>query len=308
MPVTKKYPWLLGSDMPFIDIKKYLQTQVCHNDVYYYPNPGNAGDSLLAYATFDLFRKLGIQYRLINKKSFDPRGKTIIYGGGGNLVTYYSQARDFIQAYHRDAKKFIILPHTLAGNEDLLNKFNENVDIIAREEVSYNHVKSNAPKANIFLAHDLALGLNVQKTLSDPPLPLKVVFVNVQLPVRIFVQSNYVQMKCLAQQLLSNRAKTLNCFRIDQEKSNIDIPDDNLDISSIFAYGTDTEMKAFYGSYRLLKFISHYNEIRTNRLHVAIAGGLLGKEVSLYPNSYYKCEAVYNFSIKGHFPNVRWMG
>ena len=100
----------------------------------------------------------------------------------------------------------------------------------------------------------------------------------------------------------------LNCFRTDQEKSDIDIPSDNVDLSSIFSYGVDSKEKAFYVCYRLLNFINSYEEIRTNRLHVAIAGALLGKEVKLYSNSYYKCEAVYEFSIKGRFPNVTWMG
>ncbi len=293
--------------MPFIDIKEYLRNAVCTNDLYYYPNPGNAGDSLLAHATFELFRELGIRCRRINKSLFDPRGQTIIYGAGGNLVTYYSQARDFIEAYHRDAKKFIILPHTISGNEDLLSQFNENVDVIVREEISYNHVIRNAPRANIFMAHDLALGLNVRTVLSKH-MHLRALTVNFQLPVRIFVGGIYARLKCFTLHCRTTQNRILNSFRVDQEKSNIDIPDDNLDISSIFAFGTDTEAKAFYGSYRLLKFINFFDEIRTNRLHVAIAGGLLGKKVMLYPNSYFKCEAVYKFSIKGNYPNVQWMG
>lgn len=293
--------------MPFIEIKEYLRTIGSHHDVYYYPNPGNAGDSLLAFTTFELFHELGIHYHLINNKSFDPRGKIIVYGGGGNLITYYSHARDFIQEHHSRAKKFIILPHTLSGNEKLLNQFSENVDVIAREEVSYNHAKKNAPRANIFLSHDLALGLNVNKLLCEP-LPFNAYLVNLQLPVRIFIQSNYALLKYLAQNRRNNMPSNLNSFRVDQEKSNIEFPHDNLDVSSIFAFGTDTEAKALYGSYRFLKFINHFSKINTNRLHVAIAGGLLGKKVCLYPNSYFKCEAVYNFSIKQCLPNVRWMG
>ena len=42
-------------------------------------------------------------------------------------------------------------------------------------------------------------------------------------------------------------------------------------------------------------------------LHLAIAGALLGKPVECYPNSYFKNEAVYHFSMKDRFPNVQWM-
>lgn len=276
--------------------------------VYFYPNPGNAGDSLLAHVTYELFKELNIKYHLFDEQTSDPTDKILLYGGGGNLISYYSQARNFIQKYCRKVKKLIILPHTIAGNEDLLNQFNENVDIIAREEVTYNHVKKHALKANIFLADDLGFGLNVEKILSKK-LGFGMHLINLQLPVRIFLQSNYAEVMYRAKKLVySGKNHILNCFRIDKEKSNIDIPSGNIDVSSIFAYGTEGEIKAFYASYRLLNFINHYQEIRTNRLHIAIGGALLGKEVKLYPNNYYKCEAVYESSIKGRYPNVIWMG
>ena len=44
--------------------------------------------------------------------------------------------------------------------------------------------------------------------------------------------------------------------------------------------------------------MSNYDKIFTNRLHLAIAGFLLNKEVHFYPNFYYKNEAVYDYSLK----------
>lgn len=47
--------------------------------------------------------------------------------------------------------------------------------------------------------------------------------------------------------------------------------------------------------------------MRTDRLHVAIAGALLGKSVELHANSYFKNRAVYQFSLRS-FPSVRFVG
>jgi exopolysaccharide biosynthesis predicted pyruvyltransferase EpsI len=294
--------------MAKIDIKLYLDSLKKYETVYFCPNPGNAGDSLLAHVTYELFDEYNIKYQILKKQGFNPTDKILLYGGGGNLVPYYPHARNFILKYHRLVKKLIILPHSIDGNEDLLKKLDENVDIITREEVTYNHVKKNALRTNVFLADDLGFSLNVEKILSKMP-RFSLHLVNLKLPVRILLQGNYTEMKHRARKLFQNENKhVLNCFRTDQEKTDIDIPSDNVDLSSIFSYGVDSKEKAFYVCYRLLNFINSYEEIRTNRLHVAIAGALLGKEVKLYSNSYYKCEAVYEFSIKGRFPNVTWMG
>jgi exopolysaccharide biosynthesis predicted pyruvyltransferase EpsI len=294
--------------MAKIDIKLYLDSLKKFETVYFCPNPGNAGDSLLAHVTYELFDEYNIKYQILKEQGFNPTDKILLYGGGGNLVPYYTHARNFILKYHRLVKKLIILPHSIDGNEDLIKKLDENVDIITREEVTYNHVKKNALRANVFLADDLGFSLNVEKILSKMP-RFSLHLVNLKLPVRILLQGNYTEMKHRARKLFQNEKKhVLNCFRTDQEKSDIDIPSDNVDLSSIFSYGVDSKEKAFYVCYRLLNFINSYEEIRTNRLHVAITGALLGKEVKLYSNSYYKCEAVYEFSIKGQFPNVTWMG
>jgi len=50
-----------------------------------------------------------------------------------------------------------------------------------------------------------------------------------------------------------------------------------------------------------------FDEVRTNRLHDAICAGLLGKRVKMYPNSYFKNRAVYEFSMRDRFPDVEWV-
>lgn len=96
----------------------------------------------------------------------------------------------------------------------------------------------------------------------------------------------------------------LNAFRLDKEKTSIEIPKNNIDISATIKRSiTDVEV-ANRVSVRFLNFIRGFDTVRTNRLHVAIGGSLLGKKVGLYPNNYFKNFAIFEYSMKENFPNV----
>lgn len=87
-------------------------------------------------------------------------------------------------------------------------------------------------------------------------------------------------------------------FRTDREKnaSRGAIPIGNLDISNKGKHDTDVS--------GLFEHLNRYATIYTDRLHVAIAGCLLGKTVHLYPNAYFKIRAIYLSSMKDHFQNL----
>lgn len=88
---------------------------------------------------------------------------------------------------------------------------------------------------------------------------------------------------------------TLNAFREDKESIHSNVPSANNDLS--------------YNGYAtkplddLVNYLIKYREINTDRLHLAICATLLGKKVNLFPNSYYKNKAVFDYSLK-RFPNV----
>lgn len=86
-------------------------------------------------------------------------------------------------------------------------------------------------------------------------------------------------------------------FRRDVEKvEGMALPPGNRDIS---AEGTEsTSMAAF------LEAIARFETIHTNRLHVSIAAAMMGRQVHLYPNSYFKNRSIYEASLKLAFPNV----
>ena len=149
-----------------IDIVDYLK-KLNTSENLYLPNPGNAGDALISVGTMHLFKKLNIKYEFItDRNSFEPGGKTVIYGGGGNLVEYYTNSRSFFIQNHKKLKKLIILPSTISGHTDLLHEFGKNTDIITRELVSYEFVRRHAPKANVYLSHDMSFYIDKEEVMT----------------------------------------------------------------------------------------------------------------------------------------------
>ena len=82
----------------------------------------------------------------------------------------------------------------------------------------------------------------------------------------------------------------LNAFRTDIESGTNDLPANNEDISY-----NGWCMKPLD---EFLNKIQGCEEVRTDRLHVAIAGALLDKRVVFFANSYYQNLAVYEYSLK----------
>lgn len=284
------------------DLKAHLTELAKTNELFYRPNIGNAGDSLIACATFQLFEKNRIPYQLVDDESFDPVGKVVIYGGGGNLVSGRYEARRFLERVHLSATKLVVLPHTISGHEDFLGQLGSNVDLFAREEVSFEYLRRYALRANLFLGDDLAFELDPMRILEEElPRPYR------HLPLKQLVRRDAALLREVVRRSYS-RDLVLNCFRTDKERTDIRLPANNVDVSKLFKCGTETPPQAFVSTHMVFRLINHYDAVRTNRLHLAIAGAVLGKEVQFYSNSYYKCEAVYNFSMKDRFPNVQWMG
>ena len=88
-----------------------------------------------------------------------------------------------------------------------------------------------------------------------------------------------------------------NFFREDKERhAKAKTPRGNLDLSML---GNHTQpARGFF------QILANYKKIYTDRMHVAIAGSLLGREVVLYPGSYHKTADVFRSSIADNFPGT----
>jgi exopolysaccharide biosynthesis predicted pyruvyltransferase EpsI len=255
---------------PELDLPGYL-LQHRNKHIIYIPNPGNAGDALIAHGTFKLFDRIGMDYEIgdIDKKY---ENSILFYAGGGNLVGLYGQCKKFIEN-NMNNNEIVLLPHTIKDVDKLIRSLGENITIICREVVSYNYVKRLSKyKNNIFLSKDMAFYI-------VPP------------------------------KYNSIGKGILNCYREDIEKTLIIIPSDNIDLSDTLNVSDNNitykeKMKKI--SMSIFEYISEYETVNTNRLHMSIAGSLLNKNVNMYSNSYYKLKSVYDYSIKNTFKNTHF--
>ena len=300
--------------MENITVKEYFKNLPEKEIVYYYSNPGNAGDALIATGTFHLFDELGIEFVFINKNmGFDPRGKIVVYSGGGNFNHIYTEAREFMESVHKYAKRLILLPHTITNNEDLIGSFKSNVVLFARERNSFEHIKRHSKGCLTCLDHDMALHLNLEKIwhLSYPPI-WGMIFI--KLYKKIIRSGDKDKLPSILKMnsifwfetfsLFNN--KCANFFRTDVEASGSELPAHNADLSVIYEFGTDNREIIEYTVWILLKYLKKFKKIKTDRLHICIAASLLKLDVVFYSNSYFKCKAVYEYSLKKIFPNIHW--
>tara|TARA_R100000808_G_C2143183_1_gene150961 strand:- start:757 stop:1608 length:852 start_codon:yes stop_codon:yes gene_type:complete len=266
------------------NIKKYL-AKYQGIKVKYVPNSGNAGDSFIGFATVQMFKELNLDYKIC-KHDEVFEGDSIIYGGGGSLIRKYSGSRNFLLKNH-EKNDIVVLPHSFHDCDDLLASLSERVTLIAREKISYNYIKSKANYlSNCLLSHDMAFHI---KDIS-----------------------RYRDRSCVG---------VCNSFRVDDElrdsKDRVKVPEGNKDISIDFQRpmfmrnwgipndtNTQVEKNLSVATDNMFSYLSKFEKINTNRLHVGIAAALIGKEVNLYRGSYHKIVGIYEFSIAGKFDNV----
>ena len=297
-------------------IEQFLQ-QFQGEEIVYFPNPGNAGDSVIAAATYQVFDRLGLRYITPRFGRCDLKGRIVIYGGGGNLVSPGSFSSRLMAATHGQAKRFVVLPHTVKSVTPLLESCADNVDIICREAVSYDYVTSTTRQAKVHLMDDMALSLDVNALLASKATHSPLGRLASTLFAKAFLQrsapalDNVLRVFTLPslQTRLSTLAASdeLYCFRTDGEKTDIPLPASNIDLSEAFQFGVETKDAAYLSARSVFEFLSKFKTVHTNRLHMAISSALLGLDVRFHANDYYKCRAVYEQSMRDRFPNVRWM-
>jgi exopolysaccharide biosynthesis predicted pyruvyltransferase EpsI len=306
--------------MNILDVSDYLKSTASVDGPFYYcPNTGNAGDALMATASFELFDSLGLNYSAIfptRGATENFTGKVLVLAGGGNFTEGgYNNYAKIVARWHQKVKRLIVLPHTVSGNEALLSELGKNVDIICREQVSYEHVKRVVKRANVYLAHDMAFSLNVPNMLSQRyNYPVMLAKRVLSTALRLNARRNYPKARFILQDMHDfaelrrnpNKDGVLNVFRVDIEKTDIAIPEGNIDLSLRFEYGLVSRQLIDYMTSQVFAYLNHFQTVRTNRLHISIAAALLGKTVELYPNNYYKIRSVYEQSLKDDFPNVVW--
>lgn len=274
-----------------------------HNeDVVFIPNPGNAGDSFITCATYQMLDDLALPYR-VGAPSGSYPGSVLLYAGGGNLIGEYVNAIQFIRNNHAKAKALVVLPHTIAAFADTLASLGPECYLFCREQRSYAYVSQAVTAAKVFLSHDLALSADLERIRQ---------VAEVDGAGSIFnLDSQRVRLSLIAwRHILQSgfRFNSLQAFRTDVERTNLDVPPHNFDASAIFATRDLSPAACTQTTATLMRFLDRYRLVSTNRLHICIMSLMLGKRVEFYPNSYFKNEAIYLHSLKHQFPLLRWNG
>ena len=286
--------------------------------INYLPNPGNAGDSLIACATYQFFERNKIEFITCKSENDISENDILVYGGGGNFGGENSRVGYYIKKYGSRVKAFVLLPHTLFGAEALLKSLPETVHLFCRERISYDHASKMVTDAKVYLHDDMVLSADVKKMLSPPAsqsalssvcaeLTRRVLFKNEDFGISLKHYLSYT-IKSLLGHPYPSKAQNgeLNAFRIDVEKTDIPIPHDNIDVSALYELSSCEPELAKLSTFRFLTHIDAYETVNTNRLHVAIAAAKLGKTVNLYGNNYFKIRAIYEYSLEEKYPNVLW--
>lgn len=266
----------------------------------YHPNPGNAGDALIATATLDLFRRLGLDFELVGDPVPDFRDRIVIHGGGGGFWADNPVVAGFLQRHAAGARRLILLPQTITGHESLLESLPDHVHLFCRDRVSFEHLGGLKLKARVFLDHDVALRLSAREWLARHGW-LRLL---VAAPGRCFKAWRRFEAAARAHP----DRRELRVWRGDAESARPGDPRGprHADLSRAFALGLRREGFIDLSAACLLRFIGRYESVATDRLHVAVAGALLGCPVTLAPNRYFKNRAVYEHSLRDRFPNLRW--
>lgn len=259
------------------------------SSIAYVPNPGNAGDSLIAVGTYQALRRHSIEFQCYNVDD-EFNESTVLVGGGGNLVPLYGESRRAIETALSKQKQLIILPHTIRGNEDLLERLDSDHIVFCRDPLSYDHVMRHTC-AKVFLSHDMAFHTDIEQ------------FDNL---AKTFHEMPRVFEKRLSSTPLSVvlRNSISSFMRTDGEATSSLRPTENADISKIFEFGVwpGNAEKSAWG---IFESVRRSKIAKTDRLHVSIAASLMGHECLLYDNSYGKNSGIFHHSIKHISQNIK---
>ncbi|WP_166638702.1 polysaccharide pyruvyl transferase family protein [Paraglaciecola marina] len=256
-------------------------------DVVLFGSPGNLGDTLIVAATIQCLENRDIAYR-VGSEQYDSEAKgneLYVIMGGGNYIPLYNSVKSLLEHLARKVPgaKVVILPSSSFGMEKHLKSLDLEIYFFCREQETLKSINKALPKQNVFLSHDAALYIDLQ-------------------------DAKFKGMRNLRKVLKGKSCGTLYAIREDREKTEnfkVEKHHKNIDVSSL----RTNRGAAVLSKHAIIKdlvfedvnfmfmYLLPFDEIVSDRLHVCIAGLLLGKKVTMYDNSYGKLSNVYKNSL-----------
>lgn len=269
--------------------------------IVFCPNGGNAGDSFINLGCYLLFEAAGIEFELYRPEQAYA-GRVVVRGGGGSLVPPYVSPRDFVAKVHREAKLFILLPHTARVYSELFGELGDNCILFAREDRTRQFMEESARRAHVRQCHDVAFYVDT----APYRLPRSMLRLAGARDGALGGDRRRRALVRIAAAIARGGGR-LSALRADDERTTDALPAANVDISGrLFSHDMSPEGCRLTTTFWVAA-MSLAREIVTNRLHVGVAAGLLGKPCIFYDNSYGKCADVYEYSMTG-MAHVRFQG
>jgi len=243
----------------------------------YIPNPGNMGDMLIASATMQFFDDNNLPWEQLH--SLDKSPEAVVYGGGGIWTgDYEGHWSKFLPALAR-ARRVVILPSSFNNCQKLIDIMDERFAVFCRERKSYDYLIAANGKAKIFLDHDMAL--RMQKEILNP------------IPLIYSGEREVLDRVAKGMKNVGAIAKLMrqDCESAGKYETDFDLP--------YVSYGDFNAPRGYidFNAQLMLCAVDAVDAVITDRLHVAIAGALMGKQVYMLDNTYGKLSNVYKHSM-----------
>lgn len=236
----------------------------------YVPNRGNWGDGLIHAGTKQFLKYYGIEYREVPRTPFEQ-----VSGFLGNTQIELSDA--LLLAGGGGA-----WCHHWFGSRELIKNHHQRFSKIIVLPTTYALPRPDLPEQKVtYFSRDQH---HSRKSISDAIFCHDMAF--------------FLDIELLN---LATTDRDGFFFRTDKERhpNQRNTPPDNIDISRL---GNESHpARSFF------QLLSAYRSITTDRLHVGIAGSLMGIPTRLFSGDYFKTQAVYESSIKPNFAGTQFI-
>lgn len=232
---------------------------------------GNYGDDLIHQGAKKLFGLAGIKYKGVKHREFMaldiPEGAVVYINGSGSFNDIWDEQPidEFMRAVQSPAKAVIVGPSTFTENVEFFkNRVFSKVGVGEKEVFIFCRERVSYAALSGIMPPNFKLLLDHDTSLNLVPEDI----------VKPVPAGGY----------------TLYAIRTDKEKSDFQKPDFlSLWVDPIPFCASFKDWVALHAS---------ANRVVTNRLHSSILSSILGKPVTLLPNSYHKNQSVWEYSLK----------
>lgn len=228
--------------------KKLLSSLNGSEDITFIFGPGNIGDHLIWQGAYQLLSDLN--YKKVFRSNISKiEGDTAVLTGGGGWCSAFHSWPSYLRMLEERFQRVIVFPSSFDPSlKNVRQTLSQSKALVfARELKSYELIKD---LCNAEYAYDTAFFYDFE--------PFK-----------------------------KTGEGSLYAYRVDREKNNYPIPENNNDIS--------IRCKNLN---HWLQTIASYETIYTDRAHVTIASAMLGKKVFYRGSNYHKVPGIVDFSLK----------